>query len=153
MIRNWFDWFTQPVVELIEWRTPESEVSGSDTRARFLLLEQKPVLYHEWLGWWRPILYTVKWSEKSLKVESSTWRLNSHNCPENYTKTKKKYFNFQVATGIVRRMHMDEFRGSGWTARWNNANWNNINWVRIGYAQWPIESESLSSLVQEVTND
>ena len=31
-------------------QTAESEVSGSNPRARFLLLEQKPVLYHEWSG-------------------------------------------------------------------------------------------------------
>ena len=32
---------TQPVVELVEWRTAESDVSGSNPRARFLLKEQK----------------------------------------------------------------------------------------------------------------
>ena len=40
----------QPVVELVEWRTEESEVSGSNSRARFQLLKHKPVLYHEWSG-------------------------------------------------------------------------------------------------------
>ena len=38
------------VVEFVEWRTAESEVSGSYPRVRFLLLEQKPVLYREWSG-------------------------------------------------------------------------------------------------------
>ena len=38
----------KPVLELVQWRTAELEVSGSNPRARFLLLEQKPVLYHEW---------------------------------------------------------------------------------------------------------
>ena len=38
--------FTQPVVELVEWQTAESEVPGSNPRARFSLIEQKPVIYH-----------------------------------------------------------------------------------------------------------
>ena len=41
---------TQLVVELAELRTAESEVSGSNPRVQFLLLEQKPVLYHQWSG-------------------------------------------------------------------------------------------------------
>ena len=36
------------MVLLVEWRTAESEDSGSNPWARLLLLEQKPVLYHEW---------------------------------------------------------------------------------------------------------
>ena len=36
--------------ELVEWRTSESEVSGSNPWAHDLLLEQKPVLYDEWSG-------------------------------------------------------------------------------------------------------
>ena len=35
-------------------------------------------------------LYRAKWGKKSHAVESSTWPLNSHNCSENYPKTKTK---------------------------------------------------------------
>ena len=36
---------------LCQWsQTAESEVLGSNPWARFELLEQKPVLYHEWSG-------------------------------------------------------------------------------------------------------
>ena len=42
-----------------------------------------------------PMLCTVKGVEKkSPAVESSTWPLNSHNCSENYTKTKQKQNNY-----------------------------------------------------------
>ena len=40
----------QPVVEFVEWWTARLEVLGSNPRARFLLLEQKPVLYQEGSG-------------------------------------------------------------------------------------------------------
>ena len=35
---------------MVERRTAKSDVSVSNPRARFLLLEQKPFLYHEWSG-------------------------------------------------------------------------------------------------------
>ena len=52
-------------------------------------------------GWLGPMLCTVKWGKKkSHAVESSTWPLNSHNCSENYPKTKtNKLCNSSTASG------------------------------------------------------
>ena len=47
--------------------------------------------------WWKPMLCTVKWVKKSPVMVSSTWALNSFNCSENYTKTKKKKNMWLVA--------------------------------------------------------
>ena len=76
------------VVELVEWRTAESEESGSNPRARFYTSRTETsslslVVTGQW--WMGPTPWTVKWVKKSLlRWSQSTWPLN-----KNYTKTKK----------------------------------------------------------------
>ena len=41
-------------------------VIGLKSQARFVLLEEETVFYHEWLGMVRPMYCTVKWVKKSL---------------------------------------------------------------------------------------
>ena len=49
------------------------------------------------------MLCTVKWVKKSPTVESSTWPLNSHNCSENHTKSKKKILPFEVLRALIEK--------------------------------------------------
>ena len=49
---------------------------------------------------------TVIWVKKSPTVESSTWLLNSHNCSENHTKSKK--LNLKLEETEVRSKDHDD---------------------------------------------
>ena len=78
-------------VELVQWRTADSEVSGSNPRLDSYFKDINQVTYHEWSGMVEThALYREVGEKKYPRVESSTWRLNSHNCSENYTKSQSQ---------------------------------------------------------------
>ena len=76
------------VVELVEWRTAESEVSGSNPWQDSHFWNRNQFSITSGQRWMEPILSTVKWVKKVSCGGVIDSALNSHNCSVNYTKTK-----------------------------------------------------------------
>ena len=93
---TWVTWPCKPTKPVVEWLAVESEVTVQIPWLDSYFYNRTQFSITSGQGWWRPMLCTVNWVKKSHTVESYTWPLNSHNCSENYTKTKT--FMLQIFT-------------------------------------------------------